>query len=79
MADGSIGMMDEAYFVGRREIILWINETLQLNISKIEQTANGCVAIQMLDMLHPGLLLFSWPTPFTNIFVYFGDRYGRYS
>jgi len=54
MSDNTIGMMDDAYFVGRREIIQWINETLQLNITKIEQTANACVGIQMLDLLHPG-------------------------
>ena len=70
MADSSIGMMDEAYFVGRREIIQWINETLQLNLTKIEQTANGCVAIQMLDLLHPGLILYGSYTLFSiGLFV----------
>lgn len=33
----SIGMMDSAYFVGRSEILAWINFTLQLNLSKVEE------------------------------------------
>lgn len=33
----AIGMMDSAYFVGRKELIDWINSTLQMGITKIEQ------------------------------------------
>ncbi|KAF6159039.1 hypothetical protein GIB67_037837 [Kingdonia uniflora] len=33
----NIGMMDGAYFVGRTEILAWINSTLQLNLSKVEE------------------------------------------
>ncbi|KAK9160560.1 hypothetical protein Syun_006901 [Stephania yunnanensis] len=30
-----IGMMDAAYFVGRTEILAWINSTIHLNLSKV--------------------------------------------
>lgn len=33
----NIGMMDSAYFVGRNEILAWINDTLSLNLSRIEE------------------------------------------
>lgn len=46
--------MDEAYFVGRREILDWLNSTLQLNLTKIEETASGCVALQLMDICYPG-------------------------
>lgn len=35
-----IGMMDGAYFVGRSEILAWINSTLHLNLSKVEEVLN---------------------------------------
>lgn len=41
MAGSNIGMMDQAFFVGRKEIIGWLNETLQLNLGKVEETASG--------------------------------------
>lgn len=33
----NIGIMDAAYFVGRSEILSWINSTLQLSLSKVEE------------------------------------------
>lgn len=37
----NIGMMDGAYFVGRNELLAWINSALQLNLSKIEEVVNS--------------------------------------
>ena len=45
--------MDAGYFVGRKDIVDWINNYLQLNLAKIEQTANGAIACQMLDAIFP--------------------------
>eukprot|EP00904_Undaria_pinnatifida_P003097 jgi/Undpi1/12789/HiC_scaffold_7.g02456.m1 len=50
----SIGMMDPAYFVGRKEILDWLNGYLGLNISKVEETCSGAVACQLVDSLFPG-------------------------
>ena len=43
-----------AYFVGRREIIEWINQTCELSLSKIEDTASGAVSCLLLDIMYPG-------------------------
>ena len=39
----NIDMMDFAYFIGRSEILHWINSTLQLNLSKVEEACSGAV------------------------------------
>ncbi|KAF8088237.1 hypothetical protein N665_0548s0009 [Sinapis alba] len=52
----NIGMMDSAYFVGRNEILGWINDRLHLNLSRIEEAASGAVQCQMMDMTFPGVV-----------------------
>lgn len=52
----NIGMMDSAYFVGRNEILAWINARLQLNLSRIEEAASGAVQCQMMDLTYPGVV-----------------------
>jgi RP/EB family microtubule-associated protein len=52
MAD-SIGIMEGAFFVGKNEILNWINYTYKLNLVKIEQACTGAVYCQIIDSLHP--------------------------
>ncbi|CAK9167111.1 unnamed protein product [Ilex paraguariensis] len=49
-----IGTMDSVYFVGRSEILAWINSTLHLNLSKVEEACSGAVQCQLMDAVHPG-------------------------
>ncbi|XP_043712402.1 microtubule-associated protein RP/EB family member 1C-like [Telopea speciosissima] len=52
----NIGMMDSAYFVGRSEILSWINSTLHLNLSKVEEAASGAIQCQLMDVVHPAVV-----------------------
>lgn len=52
--DAAVGMMDAAYFTGRKELLDFFNDLLQLNLTKIEQTASGAVACQLCDYIYPG-------------------------
>mmetsp|Transcript_1223 Transcript_1223/g.1874 ORF Transcript_1223/g.1874 Transcript_1223/m.1874 type:complete len:379 (+) Transcript_1223:57-1193(+) len=53
-ADNAIGMMDAAYFTSRKDILDWLNTTLELKLTKIEQTASGAVACQIIEYVFPG-------------------------
>nr|GMD13363.1 microtubule-associated protein RP/EB family member 1C [Ipomoea batatas] len=37
----NIGMMDSAYFIGRSEILSWINSTLHLDLSKVKERCSS--------------------------------------
>lgn len=52
--DNAVGMMDDAYFVGRHELLSFFNELLGLQLTKIEQTATGAVACQITEYIFPG-------------------------
>ena len=50
----TIGLMEGAYFVSKNEILQFLNITLELRLAKVEETASGCVACQLLDVMYPG-------------------------
>jgi len=45
--------MDGAYFTSKNEILSFLNQLLDLNLTKIEQTASGCVACQLIEYCFP--------------------------
>ena len=47
-------MMDSAYFVGRGELLAFFNDLLELQLTKIEQTASGAIACQLTEYIFPG-------------------------
>jgi RP/EB family microtubule-associated protein len=55
-AEKSIGMMNEAYFVGRKELLAWVNGFFKLNYEKIENVCTGALHCQIMDALHPGVV-----------------------
>ena len=49
----SLGMMTGAYFVGRRELLQWLNTLLALNYKKVEECCSGAAYCQILDAMAP--------------------------
>lgn len=55
----SVGMMEGAFFVGRTELLDWVNGLLSVNLSKVEQCASGTIYCQVVDACHPGTVKMS--------------------
>ena len=51
-----IGMMDPAFFVGRNELVMWVNTLLKTKIQKVEQCASGAIYCQIMDAAHPNIV-----------------------
>lgn len=46
--------MDGAYFVGRKDLLEFFNDLLDLEYTKIEQSATGAMACQITSLIFPG-------------------------
>ncbi len=47
-------MAHNANFVGRKGLLNWLNDFLQLDYTKVEQVASGAAHCQLMDAIHPG-------------------------
>jgi len=50
-------MSSSSKIVGKKELLDWINQTLNLNYSKVEECANGAAFCQIMDSIFPGKVL----------------------
>jgi RP/EB family microtubule-associated protein len=51
-----MGMMSGCYFVGRAELLEWINGLLGVAYTRVEDVANGAAFCQVIDAVHPGTI-----------------------
>lgn len=52
-AGETIGLANNAYFVGRREILSWLNDFLGFSYTKIEECASGAAWCQIFHAMFP--------------------------
>ena len=46
----------QGYFVGRKELVAWVQQYFQPNFSKVEDCASGVVYCQIVDNIYPGVV-----------------------
>ena len=51
---GSMGVMHEGYFVGRKELSEWIRSNFDPGFNKVEDLASGVVYCKIIDSIYPG-------------------------
>lgn len=47
-------MATQYNWLSKSDILGWINSVLGTRLTKIEETASGAIACQLMDALHPG-------------------------
>ncbi|CAH0493001.1 unnamed protein product [Peronospora farinosa] len=52
-------MSGSAYFIGRKELLTWVNALCGTELTRVEQTCSGAVACQVLDAVYPGRISMS--------------------
>jgi len=50
----NIGMMEGAYFVGRVELLSWLNNFLSVTYKKVEEVCSASAYCQIMDAIYPG-------------------------
>lgn len=50
----NIGLMSGAFFVGKGELLKWINDFFRIGYVKVEDVASGALHCQILDSIFPG-------------------------
>mmetsp|Transcript_19075 Transcript_19075/g.26846 ORF Transcript_19075/g.26846 Transcript_19075/m.26846 type:complete len:110 (-) Transcript_19075:88-417(-) len=48
------GSNSEAYFVGKRQLLEWVNDFLGLELKKVEELHSGWAYCQLVDAIFPG-------------------------
>jgi len=59
--------------ISRNELLTWINDTLKINLQRVEQLGSGAVHCQLLDIVYPNkipLHKVNWRAKFEYEFVY---------
>jgi len=55
----AMGMMNDGYFVGRKELTNWIKGNFDAGFSKVEDLASGVIYCQIVDSIYPGVIQMS--------------------
>ena len=56
MEEESFGIMSQAYFVSKTDIIAWINKILDVDMTRIEQLGTGAILCQLVDAFYPNVV-----------------------
>ena len=53
--------------LSRHDMLAWVNDCLQCNLTKIEEMCSGSAYCQFMDMLFPGNYRYDWRNRFSVV------------